>query len=87
MVFVAMYMSATPAMQILIFVFCSAGMCFFIGWSWPFQSSSTNVLELFNEIMILAVGILAMAQIGVVKESDVEQGYALGNVISGIIIF
>ena len=69
MVFVAMYLSKMPWVQVLIFVLLSFFMCCFIRFSWPFQSSDANSLELFNELMILAVGILAMAYLSTVNES------------------
>ena len=85
-VFVAMFLNNMPWIQILIYVMSSFFMCCFIRFSWPFQLRGTNSLELFNEIMILAVGILAMAYLGVVKESEPHQGYALGEMVSWIII-
>ena len=64
MVFVAMFLENHAWIQVLVFVLCSLFMCLFVGYSYPFIKSTTNALELFNEIMIMFVGILSMAYVG-----------------------
>ena len=67
MLFVAMFLSNYAWIQEILFVLASLFMCLFIGFSFPFIKPTTNYLELFNEIMIMFVGILSMAYVGIVK--------------------
>ena len=85
MLFVAMFLSHHAWLQVTIFVLCSLLMCLFISISWPFIKPTSNQLELFNEIMIMFVGILSMAYVGVVKGPT--EGYQVGEIMSWIIIF
>ena len=67
MLFVAMFLEDYAWLQVLIFLFSSLFMCCFIAHFWPFIKVGTNRVELFNEVMIMTVGILAMAYVGIIR--------------------
>ena len=58
-------------------------MCLFIGYFRPFIKLSSNKVELFNEVMIMACGALAIAYVGIVRNAD--EGFYVGELMSWII--
>lgn len=85
MLFVAMFLADHAWLQVLIFLFSSLFMCCFIAQVWPFIKVGANRVELFNEVMIMTVGILAMANVGIIRGP--LEGWEVGEIMSWVIRF
>ena len=83
MLFVAMFLDDHAWAQVLIFLLSSLFMLCFIGYFYPFIKQSANKMELFNELMIMACGALAIAYVGIVR--DAGEGEHVGEFMSWII--
>ena len=53
---VALYLLGSPALQVLIFVLSSMVQTIVLIGKWPYESTLSNLLEAFNELVVLAIG-------------------------------
>ena len=83
LLFVAMFLDDYAWIQVIVFVYCSLFMCCFVAYSWPFIKATANDVELFNELMIMIVGVLAMVYVGLVRTP--LEGYEVGEWMKRVI--
>lgn len=82
--FTALY-TIKPLAQVYCYVIVSLGMCVYLFWSQPFQTRRRNLMEMFNEYLILIIGLHELVLLGFVDGYHAKQ--SVGSMMIFFILF